>query len=199
MDDARRSNNVLRALSLWTRRQWLAAAGFTGGSICSLGVDRHHPQLDLSREIPTCGGTPGVDRDLAVGRSRGHLRAAHAGGEQAKVTKRDAVPGAQHVGAVLAWFAVGLPGLQQLALLRSGVRRSTASVPRSPSSRCSPSPCQVLPSWCGCVARFLAPCRTQHRREECTYERNQATRAPAPRSAGAGRDERLVGELRGER
>src|SRR5690625_8046237 len=93
MNDARRSNNALRALSLWTRRQWLAAAGFTGGFGLLVGVSTVIiPNSMFSQEIPT----PWSDypewtmTSLLAGLLAAiYVRPAPVG-EQATVTKRDA-------------------------------------------------------------------------------------------------------------
>lgn len=124
MDDARRSNNALRALSLWTRRQWLAAAGFTGGFGLLVGVSTVIiPNSMFSREIPTLWWDYPVwivTSLLAGLLAATYVRPAPAG-EQAKVTKRDARAGRTGaVGAVLAWFAVGCPVCNKLALLALG-------------------------------------------------------------------------------
>lgn len=128
MEDALQTNaprpNAVRALGLWTPRQWLAAGGFTIGFALLVGISTVIiPNSMFSREIPTEWWDYPVWLLTSV--LAGLLAATYvrpsAGGDASALNKRDSRVGRTGAaGAVLGWFAVGCPVCNKLALLALG-------------------------------------------------------------------------------
>ncbi len=123
MKEASKSR-VAQALSLWTSRQWLAAAGFIAGFALLVGLSTVIiPNPIFSREIPTQWWDYPVWIITAV--LAGLLAATYvrpsAQSEGGVLTRSDSRAGRTGaVGAVLGWFAVGCPVCNKLALLALG-------------------------------------------------------------------------------
>jgi len=114
-----------RALRSWTVRQRLAAAGFSVGFALLIGFPTVLiPNPVFGREIPVLAWNYPVwiaTSILAGMLAATYVRPARSGEEVEKVDDPGDAPGRfGMVGGVLAWFAVGCPVCNKIALLALG-------------------------------------------------------------------------------
>lgn len=124
IDASKQRPNPIAALRLWTARQWGAAAAFAAGFGLLVGISTVIiPNSVFSREIATVWWDYPVwiITSLLAGLLAATYVRPAAGGSPGTLTKRDSTAGRTGmVGAVLAWFAVGCPVCNKLALLALG-------------------------------------------------------------------------------
>lgn len=111
---------AIQALRLWSVKRWLWAAGFSAGLLILMGASTVLiPNQFFSREISAVWWNYPVWIVTSV--AAGMLAATYvreAEGEVTRESKRSARLGA--AGGFLAWFAVGCPVCNKIALLALG-------------------------------------------------------------------------------
>ena len=113
------------ALRSWTRRQYVAAAGFSGGFALLIGFPTVLiPNPVFGREVPVVAWNYPVwiaTSVLAGMLAATYVRRSRVAAEASEVVESGDAPSKfGMVGAVLAWFAVGCPVCNKIALLALG-------------------------------------------------------------------------------